>query len=371
VDEGADMRPVVLYIDDHRGYQSRLSRRLRSLSDGAYEVISIGAEDAREKLSAVDAFAQETLRRIVVSIAPQSLPVETTLAHLHALALHINLCESENKEGADTPSCLSRECPAERDCNVRTDNLMRAKPLETLSVSRFVRASHMDAIIRRYLTADNPSLSTGTQCANSIGTHLSFSHEAGTRVTRYVIGREQSLGHTVIYLPIKPLYQIENSFRRGHGLTFGDLIYRFSVGDIPEVNDMGRWLYMHEDGYYTCSMPERSDDMITCDIGTLRQITHAWREYTHTRSQPTTLWVDMEGLPLGDILSLSVLCDFIYVDAPVGNSDKELVAQRELGLFLAKLPHECRILELPHRRQTLKEIDHITYSEVPGIASEL
>lgn len=369
------MKPVVLYIDDHRDYQLRLSRRLRSLSGGAYEVVTLTVNDEREISSAVDALAHEIRRRITVSLCPGNLAVKPALDQLQALTLNVTLCEHEREKEIETRSNISRGHQAERDrdirCDTRINNLERQKTIDILSISRFVRASQIDAKIRPYLVSDKPSHTSFSNRSNSIGTHLSFSHETGTRITRYVIGKEQARGHTVIYLPIKPLYQIEHCFRRGHGLTFGDLIYRFSVGDIPEIGDMGKWLYMHEDGFYTCSLPERSDDLITCEIGTLRQIINAWREYTRTRSQPTTSWIDMEGMPLSDVLALSVLCDFVYVDAPVGNSDKELVAQRELGLFLAKLPKECRILELPQRHQPLKEIDHISHGKESVIASGL
>ena len=369
------MRPVVLYIDDHRDYQLRLSRRLHSLSGGAYEVVTITVNDEREIGSAVDTLAHEIRRRITVFLCPGYLAAESVLDRLQALTLLANLCEHESEKEIETRSNISRGHQAKRDHDIRrdfrTDNLERQKTIEILSISRFMRTSQIDAVIRPYLVADKPSYATGSNRSNSVGTHLSFSHETGTRITRYVIGREQTLGHTVIYLPVKPLYKIEHRFRRGHGLTFGDLIYRFSVGDIPEIGEMGKWLYMHEDGYYTCSLPERSDDLITCDINTLRQITNAWCDYTRTRSQTTTSWIDIEGMPLGDVLALAVLCDFVYVDAPVGNSDKELVAQRELGLFLAKLPKECRILELPHRHQPLKEINHIIRGKESAIASGL
>ncbi len=356
------MRPIVLYIDDHRDYQRRLTRRLQSLSGDAYEIIAVQGDEESVIFGSVDALAREALRRITVTICPRHLAIETLLDRFHALNLHIYLCESGSEEH-DTAMCASRDYQPKTSCEIRrdtgADNHGDEKKTECRTVSRFVRASQIDAMIRRYISSDKSSHDTECHHDNGIGMHLSFSHEMGTRVTRYVIGREQAHGHTVIYLPIKPLYKIEDRFRRSQGLTFGDLIYRFSVGDIPDISEMGRWLYMHEKGYYTCSMPERSDDLITCDINTLRQIVNAWRDYTHTRSQPTTTWIDMEGMPLGDVLAIAVLCDFLYVDAPAGNSDKEIVAQRELGLFMAKLPQECRILELPHRRRPIMETNQI------------
>ncbi len=356
------MRPVALYIDDHRDYQWRLSRRLRSLSDETYDVLAIDVKYNRDvRVAVVESLTREIRNRVTAILCPQHLAVRTLPDHLPALAVHINLCERMSEDEVETCAQRSRKRQSETE---------RRGTYDIRHISRFAQASQIDATIRRHLPVRELSDNSSGH-RNSIGTHLSFSHETGTRVTRYVIGREQALGHTVIYLPIKPLYKIEYSFRRSHGLTCGDLIYRFTVGDIPDTEDMGRWLYMHEDGYYTCSMPERSDDLITCDIDTLRRITHAWRAYTHARSHPTTTWIDIEGMPLGDVLSLAILCDFIYIDAPTGKSDKEAVARRELGLFMAKLPGECRILELPHRREPLREVEHISLSQESDIAAEL
>ena len=84
--------------------------------------------------------------------------------------------------------------------------------MEIRTVSRFGRVTEIDAIIRRHITVGPPVRDAGNLHSNSIGTHLSFSHKAGTRITRYVIGKERALGHTVVYLPIKPLYKIEGAF---------------------------------------------------------------------------------------------------------------------------------------------------------------
>ncbi len=369
------MRPFVLYIDDHRDYQSRLARRLGSLSGGTYEIAAVHITREAEIRNAVRALPQETLCRVAVSLGPRHISIETMRDLLPELAIRINFCEREDEENSDASSFFSHTFQENLRHDTRSHRRKnrdkKEKMTDTHTVSRFARASEIDAIIRRHLTAGDPALIVEDGHTNTIGTHLSFSHETGTRITRHVIGSEQALGRTVIYLPIKPLYKIESRFRRGHGLTFGDLIYRFSEEDIPDINEMGQWLYMHEDGYYTASLPERSDDLITCDIGTLRQITIAWRDYTRTRSQPTTTWVDIEGMPLCDVLELAVLCDFIYVDAPVGSSDKEAVARRELGLFMAQLPRECRILEIPRGRQSCTEFDHSDHRKELHVASVL
>ncbi|MBP6137074.1 MAG: hypothetical protein KA485_00890 [Clostridia bacterium] len=357
------MRPVVLYIDDHRDYQFRLTGRLRSLSDIAYEIVPITVNDGQVIRSAVvEPLTRETLQRVAVTLCPRHFALDAILDLLPSLSVHVDLCERGSEEEIGASAFFPREHQTNTDRNI---------PCDHHTVSRFTRASHIDAMIRSYLAVKGSPHTPDGHHSSGIGTHLSFSHEMSMRVTRYVIDREQALGHTVIYLPIKPLYKIENRFRRGQGQTFGDLIYRFSVGDIPETGEMGRWLYMHEDGYYTCALPERSDDLITCDIDTLRQITNAWREYTHSRSEPTTSWIDIEGMPLDRVLALAVLCDFIYVDAPEGKSDKYSVARRELGLFMAKLPGECRILELPHRRRSLKKNEYVNRGKEPDIASEL
>jgi len=373
--KGVNMRPVVLYIDDHHAYQSRLTRRLDSLSGGAYEIAAIRITHEIELRNAVGALAQHMIRRITVALGPRHISLNAILDLLPELTIRINFCERENDERADTPSFASRKQQKDTRRKFRSDRRMdndaREGVMEIRTVSRFGRVTEIDAIIRRHITVGPPVRDAGNLHSNSIGTHLSFSHKAGTRITRYVIGKERALGHTVVYLPIKPLYKIEGRFRRGSGLTFGDLIYRFSEGDFPDINDMGQWLYMHENGYYTVTLPERSDDLITCDIGTLKQITNAWRDYTHTRSQPTTSWIDIEGMPLCDVLELAVLCDFIYVDAPVGNADKEAVARRELGLFMAQLPKECVILELPHGNRSLTETNHSNQLKESHIASRL
>ena len=74
-------------------------------------------------------------------------------------------------------------------------------------------------------------------------------------------------------------------------------------------------------------------------------------------------------MPLDRVLALAVLCDFIYVDAPEGKSDKYSVARRELGLFMAKLPGECRILELP--QEAINQKERIRHQKRFDTASEL
>lgn len=365
------MRPVVLYFDDHHDYQARLVRRLHSLSYDVYEVVAMPATHETAIFNALKSMTKDTLDRVTVALLPRHISLETLSDQPHKLTVCIKLCERGKENNTNESSFCSREHQTSISRPIQSDIRINEKTTKVYVVSRFTRASEIDAIIRRHLIVGTSALTALHQHSNSIGTHLSFSHEASTRVTRYVIGKEQSCGHTVIYLPIKPLYKMESRFRRSHGLTIGDLIYRFSEGDIPEISDMGQWLYMHEAGYYTYALPERSDDLITCDIGTLRQITNAWRDYTHTRSQPTTSWIDIEGMPLCKILELAVLCDFIYVDAPIGHSDKEGIARRELGLFMAQLPKECRILELPHGRRPFAEVNHRDHDKESNIASKL
>lgn len=375
------MRPVVFIADKHRAYLSRLEMRLRSLANTTYDVLAVFANNESEMLFSLMGLQREVRDRIAITIYPDEMKIADVLQEFPSSIYLISLCENTRDEH-DKEEIFPLNSKA-LEKTFGKENLIRSSSIDVEIVSdkrrtvtikkvpRFTRAQRFDAIIREYLMLSIDKHAIETHSLNSIGTHLSFSQEMGNRITKYVIGKEQTAGHTVIYFPIKPLYLVEDRFRRGHGKTIGDLIYRFSAGDVPEINDLGQWLYMHENGYYTFSLPERSDDIISSDISTLKQIINLLREYTHTRSQPTTSWIDIDGLPLSKTLELAVLCDFLYVDAPVGTKDKEEVARRELALFMAKLPKECIILELPKHRPS-QVVKHRDQDEKEwNLASEL
>jgi len=376
------MKPVVLIADEHIHFLTRLAERLRALAENAYEVRMIPSAGESDILFSVKGLQRDLRLRVAVFLYPNHLPIASILSELPGHVCLLGLCENMRDGTTEEIAQPLFRAMIETETNAphaklphHTDQPPGCEKHGAVKIGmipRFTRARKIDRIIRSCLSGEEVIPPGGKSSACRIGTHLSFSEDAGSRVTRYLIRKEKSLGHTVVYLPIKPLYQIDDRFRRGCGQTIGDLICRLSTGDIPGIENFGKWLYMHESGYYTFSMPERSDDIITCDINTLRQIIGLLRDYTHSRTQPTTSWIDIGCLPLAKVLELAVLCDFLYVDAPSGPTDKEEAARRELGLFMARLPKSCDILELPrHRHRGAAENGCISSRGEPSFASEL
>ena len=214
------------------------------------------------------------------------------------------------------------------------------------SVPRYAGAGEMDRIIRQHLP-DRGGRRRSRTSSCRLGCHLSFSVSSGPRFNAHVFDREMAAGKRLIYLPLKPLFRMTDSFRRGPEVTLGDLLCLIAAGEPPDARGLGTWLYLHERGYFTFRLPDRADDLVSCDRQDLKVLVGLLADYAASGIEPTVVWIDPEGLFLDKLLAIAVLCDFIYIEVPDGKSSASALAKRELSLFLADLPKSCVILELP------------------------
>ncbi len=219
------------------------------------------------------------------------------------------------------------------------------------SVPRYGGAGRMDRVIREHLPDRGVRRkSRAGKC--QLGCHLSFSPTSGSRFNSHVLDREMAAGKRLIYLPLKALFRMSDSFRRGPEANLGDLLCLIAAGEAPDARGLGTWLYLHERGYFTFRLPDRADDLIACDTKHLKVLVDLLLDYASSGAEPTVVWIDSEGLFLEKLLAIAVLCDFIYVEVPDGRSSASAVAKRELSLFLADLPKSCKILELPGKSRS-------------------
>ena len=227
------------------------------------------------------------------------------------------------------------------------------------NVPRFAGMREIDRIIRLHL-ADRIGPPASRTKSRQLGCHLSFSQARGQEVTGQVIKMALSTGKRLLYLPIKPLYLLEDSFRRGPGQTVGDLLCLIASGDLPDPGALGHWLYLHDRGYFTFRLPDRADALIACDTDSLRRLVHLAGSYAERSGEPTRVWLDTLGLPLDKLCSIAALCDHLYIDIPQGESSAALIARRELNYFLASLPSSCAILEAPSGIDTNTDTREVT-----------
>ncbi len=302
-----ETRPTVILIDHHDLSVSRLADRLRTLAEDRYELVTMPA--ALMPDPAIEAQAN-------LVIVPPSLKEFFVSSGSSPMVL-----------------CWGENSPPDQD------GISEAVP-------RYGGARRIDRIIRHHLS-DRIDRPVSGSDLRYLGCHLSFSPDKGEFITRRIIKQEMEKGRQVVYLPVKPLYLLADSFRRGPGQTAGDLLCLIAAGDLPDSRDLGYWLYLHESGYLTFRLPERADDLITCDTNTLKQLVHLCGSYARTCKEDTMVWLDTAGLFLDKLQAIALLCDHIYIDIPPGDSSAALMARRELGIFLAALPQSCAILEHP------------------------
>ncbi|NLC89301.1 MAG: hypothetical protein GX681_04480 [Clostridiaceae bacterium] len=187
------------------------------------------------------------------------------------------------------------------------------------------------------------TVSSQTDC--SLGCLFFFSRSERIKASACLLTSGKRKAHDMIYLPLMPLYDMAYPFRTGSRQTLGDLLLTIKNGRIPDHEELGSYLYLHDDGYYTFPCPNRADDLICADTRSLRELIVMLKKYLGTRAAPAHSLIEAAGLTLEKHAMLAALCDYVVIETPAKTTDAALMAQQELAIFLSKLPSSCEIYE--------------------------
>jgi len=147
----------------------------------------------------------------------------------------------------------------------------------------------------------------------------------------------------VIYLPIMPTYLMRLICSAGTGNNLSDLLMHLACSDTPAI-DLGHYLQPNPLGFLQFRPPDRSDDLVVCDTGTLRRLLTQVRNYVDSGDGRRTALVDCAGLPFASLSSIAVLCDSCEIIMPDGESFAAKSARSEISRLIADLPPSTRII---------------------------
>ncbi len=145
-------------------------------------------------------------------------------------------------------------------------------------------------------------------------------------------------GLYVLYLPLKPLYRINDLEEKSLGKKLTDLLITLDQQESDSTSNLGHYLFMHSSGYMTFRLSTEADDLISCPPHLLRSLLLIIRQYLDKKSEPAIALIDCEQLGLDTTIRLIQLCDTFYADGVFTENDAGKVARRELAKILAALP---------------------------------
>ena len=194
--------------------------------------------------------------------------------------------------------------------------------------------------------SDRFTMNTDSQKKNECQLHFVCSVEpSGYRPdhSRKVL-LEMVMSHEkVIYLPLMPTYQMSCICSPGNGPSMSDLLLHLVSHDVlPE--DLGQFLQPNPDGYLQFRPPDRSDDLVTCTSGTIRDLIVLIRNHVKKSVIDTVVMIDCAGLPFSSYSAVAVLCDTCQIILPERESFATQSARQETGRLLAELPSGCLII---------------------------
>ena len=251
------------------------------------------------------------------------------------------LCIYNSADFADLPKHFGNEDRRSRDfwpynpgytCEQRQQHLFRIGSVDLLVED-----------IRQWLSRQKES---GSASVSDSGLHFLFCAEpAGYRhdISRGRLSQLVKSGHSVIYLPLMPTYQMSCLSNPSHGSSLSDLLLNLLANNV-EALQLGHYLQPHPDGYLQFRPPDRSDDLLTCSAAVLRQLIVLLRSYLNQSTEKITILVDCASLPLASLSTVAVLCDVCEIHLPERDCFATEAARREIGYLLAELPPGCKIL---------------------------
>ncbi|NLV99526.1 MAG: hypothetical protein GX034_07000 [Clostridiaceae bacterium] len=351
------MKAVVLIVENRTAYRLRLLSGLQQPAPD-YDCIAVSSIQELENLDA-DSFNRVAL----------ILTAEFFSSHLAGIFPGILRLELTDK----APDEFSTENPEEITEKLRKNSADRIHLYlpELIEggksyLSRQSSVSSIKEIISGFLTkplaagktekaeagkglANNIEPETASAHADySLGCLFFFSRRERIKASVSILKSGKRKAHDMIYLPLMPLYDMAYPFRTGSRQTLGDLLLTIKNGRLPEHEEVGNYLYLHNDGYYTFPCPNRADDLICADQRSLRELILLLRKYLETRTAPAHALLEPSGLTLEKHAMLAALCDYVVIETPTKTTDAALMAQQELAIFLSKLPSSCEIYESSH-----------------------
>lgn len=351
------MKAVILIVENRTAYRERL---LTGLQQSGTDYECVAASDIQQ----VNDLDEDTFNRVALILAAEFFSAR--LASIFPGTLRLVLTDKlPDKCSKDVLGGISDELQvnsAEKlhlyipeiigqgQCYLsRQSSVTYIREILSVVLTKPLAASTEDEMeIQSEITISTKTEKNSSQGAYSLGSLLFFTRNERVKACTSILKSGKKKAHDMIYLPLMPLYDMAFPFRTGSRQTIGDLLLTLKSGRIPGHEDLGNYLYLHNDGYYTFPCPGRADDLICADNRSLRELIILLRKYLETRAAPTHSLIEISGLTLERHAMISALCDYVVIETPDTTTDAALMAQQELALFLSKLPSSCEIYESNH-----------------------
>ncbi len=348
------MKAVILIVENRIAYRDRLLSGLQH-SESNYECLAVS------DIQQVNNLKKDTFNRITLiltaelfstrlaSIFPGVLRLELTDKIPDECSTNIlgELSDKLRKDSAEKLHLHLPEITKQGHCYLsRQSPVSFIRELISVVLTKPLAANsdHPREIKSEKITKTAIKKKT-SQDSYSLGCLLFFTRSERIKACTSILKSGKRKAHDMIYLPLMPLYDMAFPFRTGSRQTLGDLLLKLKSGRIPKHEDLGNYLYLHNDGYYTFSCPGRADDLICADSRSLRELIILLRKYLETRAAPTHSLIEVSGLTLERHAMVAALCDYVVIETPNKTTDAALMAQQELAVFLSKLPSSCEIYE--------------------------
>ncbi|MDD2426958.1 MAG: hypothetical protein PHR78_00410 [Eubacteriales bacterium] len=334
------MKAVILIVENRTAYRERLMAGLQQSGD--YEVVA--AANIRE----VNKLDEDKFNRVALILTSEFF--SDPLASIFPGTLRLEFTDKPQDDSAKKLHLYVPEIVRQGQFYLSRHSSITyiREIIASILIQPLAARKEEKAEFSAQISDQSESETFTTQADHSLGSLLFFSRDERIKASTTILRSGKKKAHDMIYLPLMPLYDMAFSFRSGGSQTLGDLLLMLKSGRAPEHEDLGSYLYLHNDGYYTFTCPNRADDLICADKRSLRELIVLLRKYLETRAAPTHSLIEISGLTLEKHAMIAALCDYVVIETPTKTTSAALIAQQELALFLSKLPGSCEIYESQH-----------------------
>lgn len=166
---------------------------------------------------------------------------------------------------------------------------------------------------------------------------LAFNRERRDAFINAELRHHIARGDTVYYLPLLPTYLISNDVVVAEGDTLADLLLILTTDENVDDNRLGHIFIRHPDGYFMPRLPERADDLITAELGTLQKLMRLMRQRIDRMGQDHVAILCVDSFPLEVVATLAMYVDRITIDPPL-NEER---FHHEWAIVAQDLPTSC------------------------------